>query len=265
MRVFWCIFLACALAWLPFGAARVPHRPLSVLFVGNSLTYVGNTPAVLDALAAASGALVSSDMIVEGGATLTQRVNDGSVGRALAGKRYSVIVLQERGGDLICSFGPESCSESRKAIKALVALARKSGARTCLLGTYQGNPDASKAIVAAESAAAAEAGIPYLEISERLQALRAAAPTMRWQAPDGMHPGSDLALLNAAVLHQALLGRPPRIAALIVNAPIYGTTSGLTKAIRAAEDPPPLMATPRSVEYPTESLKTIVQSLGAGS
>lgn len=161
MRVLWCIFLALALAWLPCEAARVPHRSLSVLFVGNSLTYVGNTPAVLDALAAASGTLVSSDMIVEGGATLTQRVNDGSIGRALAGKRYSVLVLQERGGDLICSFGPNSCSESRKAIKALVTLAKKSGARTYLLGTYQGNPNASKAIVAGESAAAAEAGIPY--------------------------------------------------------------------------------------------------------
>jgi hypothetical protein len=55
-----------------------------VLFVGNSLTYVGNLPGVFDALAAANGHASSSDMIAAGGATLTHWVEDGAVSRALA-------------------------------------------------------------------------------------------------------------------------------------------------------------------------------------
>src|SRR5690606_5588194 len=208
-----------------------------------------------------------SDMIVKGGATLTQRVHDGSIARALGKKRYSAVVLQERGGDLMCSLGPDSCADSRKAIYAIVALARDSGAKVYLLGTYQSNAGASKSLVEAESSAAAEAGIPYLEVSEKLQALRASAPELPWQAPDGMHPGPSLALLNAVVLHHALLGTLPKPAALKVVAPIYGTTSGLTEALRGAEDSPPLAISPRSFEYSQDSLETSLRLVhtGAGS
>ena len=243
----------------------MPRHRLSVLFVGNSLTYVANTPAVFDAIATVNGAAVSSDMIVKGGATLTQRVNDGSIARALGEKRYSAVVLQERGGDLICAFGPDSCADSRKAIHAIVALAKDSGAKVYLLGTYQGNAAASKAIVEAESSAAAEAGIPYLEVSEKLQALKVSAPELAWQAPDGMHPGPSLALLNAVILHHALFGTLPKPVALKVVAPIYGITSGLTEALRGAEDAPPLAITPRSFEYSQNSLQIVLQSMHAGA
>lgn len=264
MRILSILLLVVAIATSTGEAMPAPASRLQVLFVGNSLTYVGNTPAVLDALAGANAAAISSDMIVKGGATLAQRVDDGTIARALAAKHYDAVVLQERGGDLLCAFGPDSCVESRKAIAAIVGLARNAGARTYLLGTYQGNPGASKALVAAESAAAAEAGIPYLEISEKLQRLHALAPGMAWHAPDGVHPGPALALLNAVVLHQALLGTPPEPLAFVVHAPIYSSTSGLTEAVRGAEDPPPLAGTPDRIEYPAEALETALRSLGAG-
>ena len=262
MRVLCCLLLALVAATSCGDVARTPPPGLEVLFVGNSLIYVGNTPAVFDALARANGTAVASDMIVKGGATLAQRANDGSVARALASKRYSAVVLQERGGDLMCSLGPGSCADSRAAIKALVALAHEAGAKAYLLGTYQGDPAASKALVLAESAAAAEAGIPYLEISEKLQRLQTTAPAMTWLAPDGMHPGPALSLLNAAVVHQALLEGLPEPAALEVTAPIYGATSGLTERLRRAEDPPPLATTPGQLDYPEESVRTVLQSLG---
>jgi hypothetical protein len=257
--------LVFALVTGPCRAASIPHQQLSVLFVGNSLTYVANTPAVFDALAAAGGAAVSSDMIVKGGATLSQRVADGSIARALGERHYNAVVLQERGGDLMCAFGPDSCADSRKAIRAVVAMAQASGAKVYLLGTYQGNAAASRALVAAESGAAAEVGIPYLEVSEKLQALRASAPGLGWQASDGMHPGPALALLNAIILHRALLGTSPKPVALEVVAPIYGATSGLTEALRRAEDAPPLADTPRRIEYPPALVETVLQSLDAGA
>lgn len=261
MRIVWSLVLAFVLTWSPTGAAREPTRTPSVLFVGNSLTYVGNTPAVFDAIATANGAATSSDMIVRGGATLTQRVADGSIARALAKKKYSAIVLQERGGDFMCSFGPSSCVDSRKALGTIVGLAKKSGVRVYLLGTYQDNPKASKALVAAESDAARGAGIPYLEISEKLLALRAAAPSLTWLAPDGAHPGAHLALLNAIILHRSVLGELPKPSTIKVNAPIYGATSGLTEALRGARDPAPLDSTPRSIGYSSQALRTILNAL----
>jgi hypothetical protein len=267
MRMVWSLVLAFALTWAPCGAAREPTRAPSVLFVGNSLTYVGNTPAVFDAIATANGVATSSDMIVRGGATLTQRVADGSIARALAKKKYSSIVLQERGGDFMCSFGPSSCVDSLKALGTIVSLAKKSGVSVYLLGTYQGNPKASKALVEAESDAARGAGIPYLEISERLLALRAAAPSLTWLAPDCAHPGAHLALLNAIIVHRAVFGQLPKPSSIKVNAPIYGANSGLTEALRGARDPAPLESTPRRIDYSAQSLRTILSALrsSAGS
>ncbi|SKA26067.1 hypothetical protein [Novilysobacter spongiicola] len=232
-----------------------------LLFVGNSLTYVGNLPAVFEALAEANGRTVSSDMIVRGGATLSERVSDRSVERALDERRYTALILQERGGDLTCSFGSESCARSRRAIADLAALATSRGVQVFLLGSYQAHPDASRERVREESAAAAAAGLPYLDVSSRLQKLLLEAPQLAWFAPDGMHPGQDLALLNAVVTYRALFGTLPAKKDLTVVAPIYGSRSGLTEALRAADARPPLPDTPGKVSYSAQTLGKLIGTL----
>ncbi|MEG4191110.1 SGNH/GDSL hydrolase family protein [Microcoleus sp. Pol17_C1] len=229
-----------------------------VLFVGNSLTYVGNVPAIFSALRDESGKSGGADMIVRAGATLSERVADGSVREALAKGQYAILVLQERGGDLTCSFGPESCVQSRESIKQLAALGREKGARVVLLGTYQPNPVASRRIVEAESHAAAEAGIGYVEVSETFQTLRDAHPGLDWFAPDDVHPGPDLALLNALLIYQEVFGSTPSAEALTVRAPIYRSTSGLTEELRSYDTPPPLKDTPLEIHYPSETLRILL-------
>lgn len=233
-----------------------------MLFVGNSLTYVGNTPAVFSALAEANGEPIASDMIVSGGATLTQRVADGSVARALDEQKYMALVLQERGGDLMCSFGPDSCIQSRQAIKALTTLAERQGTPVMLLGSYQPHPGASKRLIEAESSAATEVGIPYIEVSEKLRRLRGAAPELTWFAADGIHPGKDLALLNAMLIYQEIHGSLPKPEPLTVAAPIYGSTSGLTETLRQADAPPPLSETPSEVSYSSVVFRELLAVVG---
>jgi hypothetical protein len=232
-----------------------------VLFVGNSLTYVGNVPAVFSALAEANGRPIVSDMIVRGGATLTQRVADGSVARALTEAKYTTLVLQERGGDLMCSLGVERCGQSRKAINALAALAKEHDVNVVLLGTYQNLPDASQELIQGESSAAAEAGISYVAVSEELLKLRATAPELTWFASDGLHPGKDLALLNAMLVHKAVLGSLPRKGPITVSAPIYGSTSGLKESLRQSDAPPPRPDTPMEVRYSSDTLGKLLQSI----
>ena len=242
-----------------------PDDAHHVLFVGNSLTYVGNTPAVFSALSEDGKHPVVSEMIVEGGATLAQRVEDRSVARALAARHYSAVILQERGGDLLCSFGPESCTESRQAIRDLAILAKSSGAKVALLGTYQSIPKISLALVQAESAAASEAGIPYVEISEKLQALQSKLPDAQWFAHDGIHPGPHLALLNAISVYETLYNSTPPIKQLIVRAPIYGSTSGLTSTLRQADAPPPRSDTPLNMSYRADDIQGILTAIKSGS
>lgn len=238
-----------------------PSPPLRVLFVGNSLTYYNNVPAVFSALAEASGTSVVSDMIVAPGATLTQRGSDGSIARALEDKEYSALVLQERGGDFICAFGPDSCVQAREAIKALAALARERGVKTMLMGSYQRLPEVSRSLVEAEASAASEAAIPYIEVSEKLQRLTKKAPDLTWFADDGQHPGKHLALLNAILVHEAVLGSLPDPGPLVVKAPIYGGNTGLDATLRQAEAPPPRADTPLEVRYSSETVRELVEAI----
>lgn len=243
------------------GFAPPEGKPDRVLFVGNSLTYVGNVPAVFSALAATNGHALSSDMIVKGGATLSERVADGTVARALKEREYTVLVLQERGGDLLCLFGPDSCARSRQAISTLARLARQQGVTVVLLGTYQSRPAASRELSRQERSAASDAGIAYIDVSERLQRLGKAFPTLTWFGADGMHPGKDLALLDAVLIYKQLYGTFPDVKPLTVKAPIYSSASGLTAALRAADAAPPKKDTPQEVAYGADTIEALIGAL----
>jgi len=166
----------------------------------------------------------------------------------------------------MCLFGPDSCVQSRRAIKSLVERANETGAKIVLLGTYQFQPDAALRLVEHEAAAAQEAGIPYIEVSLKLWQLGGAGPEFTWLANDGMHPGKDLLLLDASLVYQALFGSLPRPKPLTVTAPIYGSTSGLTESLRQSDAPPPLPDTPREVLYTDETIEKILSVINrAGS
>lgn len=255
-----------ALATIAIAACSTPaeesnEEPIRILFVGNSLTYTGNLPAVVDALSAANGRATASDMIVTGGATLTDRLNDGSVATALAAEEYSYVVLQERGGDFTCAFGPDACVNARASLIKLAELTRSEGAAPILLGTYQGHPLSSRNIVEAESRAAQEAGVDYISISERLQELRSEFPGMTWFASDGMHPGSDLTLLEALLLFERLHGAKPGNSAFSVAAPVYTFMSLLTPDVRSAFASPDQRDVPMSMRYESDQIATLVEKL----
>lgn len=250
------------LSLLSCGSVGPTAQPANVLFVGNSLTYVGNVPAIYSALAQANGHASTSDMIVRGGATLSQRVGDGSVVRALEAGQYTHLVIQERGGDLMCSFGADACTQAREAVLALADIGRRNGTTVLLLGTYQPEPAASRRLIEGESAAARNAGIAYIEVSGKLQHLRGTAPELSWFADD-MHPGRDLALLNALLVYQAIHGELPRPGPLEVTAPIYGSTSGLDGTLRRSDAPPPLETTPVGVRYESAVVGKLLDSMAA--
>lgn len=213
-----CLFvMLLSLAGTGNAAGSDPRR---ILFIGNSLTYVGNLPAVFTALSAGNGHPVHTDMLVKGGETLTQWLDSGAVPKALQAGHYDYVVLQERGNDFACGFGPKVCKDSRHALQALVKIVHANNAEPILLGTYQVSHDASDALVAAESKAARANSVPYLAVSARLNEGRTKDPYFDWFANAG-HPGHDLVLLEAVLLYRQLYGALPQAKALNVRAPMF--------------------------------------------
>jgi hypothetical protein len=56
------IIIATAL-WLVLGFPAAAGEPKRVFFVGNSLTYVGNVPAIVESLAGANGWYVQAQIM----------------------------------------------------------------------------------------------------------------------------------------------------------------------------------------------------------
>ena len=264
MRRRWLLlpFLFCTTA---IAATPEPTPPQRILFVGNSLTYVGNLPATFAAMANANGHRVHSAMIVRGGATLDQRVTDGSVRRALAAYRPAVLVLQERGGDLLCMPTEDACAKSRHAIRTLAQAGHDAGVRVMLLGSYQAHPRASVELIEREHAAAEQASTPYVEISESLRRLSNKAPTLAWYHADGIHPGPALTLLDAIQLYRTLFSAIPT-QGFDVAAPIYTPSSGLLPELRDADAPAPRPAeTPQGMHYDSAVIKQLNSLLDSSS
>ena len=264
MRAAWAL-LVLALTTPAGSWARewIDPPAMRLLFVGNSLVYVGNLPAVFDALARRNGRSVQSDMLVKGGATLSDRLADGSVERALGSAEYDRVILQERGGDFLCAFGSDSCQRAANSLQRLAGMVRDRGSMPLLLGTYQGSPRASREIVEAESAAAAALGIPYVSISNRLQAGMQAAPSSRWLHADRMHPGHELVLLEAIALYRTLFGESPKNGALRVLAPMHEPDAHFPAAVVSDTFlPDPATRGPRSYTYPAAEVRLALAIAG---
>jgi len=250
------IFLFALLFTFNARAGDPSHQPARALFVGNSLIYVGNLPATYAALSTANGHPLHSQMIVKGGALLHQRVADGSVRRALREHPPELLILQEQGGALLCLPDASACTKSQVAIAALAKTGSDAGTRVLLLGSYQSQPAASARLIAKEAAAAEQAGIPYVAISEALRTASAAASDLPWYDADGMHPGPALTLLDAILLYRAVHGRLPEHG-FSVTAPIYLPKSGLDAGLRDANAPAPLADTPTHINYPDGMVQRI--------
>ena len=232
-----CLILAAALLLGVFARGAVAAEPLRVLFVGNSQVYTANLPAVLDALGEANGRPIDSEMLVKGGATLADRVADGSVEHALDQRHFDVVVLQERGGNLICP-GTDICEPAQAsgvAVKALAATIREHGSAPVLLGSYQPLPQVSEMLVVTEAQAAKDASMPYVAASRAYVQGLDSHPELPWHDPDGGHPGGQLALLDAVLLYRELFDTWPGTGGFRVTAPMYTPRTRFFPPLLASE------------------------------
>lgn len=69
---------------------------LSVLFVGDSITYVNNMPAIASAIARSQGRCVNASMVASGGESLRDHWQSGDVERALKTASWRYVIFQDQ-------------------------------------------------------------------------------------------------------------------------------------------------------------------------
>ena len=153
-------------------------------------------------------------------------------------------------------LGAQERAESAAATLVQAALEHKM--QPVLLGTYQGFPEASTALVSAERALASGLDAAYVPISNYLECGRRENASLRWFDRDGMHPGPELTLLMAVMLHRELLDSSPSATQIVVRAPIYQVSSGLS-ADEFASGQPVLPGTASSITYDVATVRAVLQ------
>ena len=210
---------ALLLLLLPLIVATscVPQRSMSptaptgpglhVLFIGNSLTYVNDLPAIVESLADSAGEpLLETRMVAKPDYSLEDHWNDGDAMAGIANGRWNVIVLQQ---------GPSSLETSRALLLQYTRLfsdaIAKVGARPALYQVWPTSDrpmDFTRANESYRLAAGAVNGILF-PVGEAWLAAQRIDPTTPLYAFDGLHPSVEGSYLAALVMYAVLYGKSP--------------------------------------------------------
>jgi hypothetical protein len=201
-----------AAAWIAvaaFLAASADAAPLTrrVLFVGNSLTYFHDMPAIVEALSVAAGnapVRLECRAVTAPGFSLEDHW-DGSDARAqIARGGWSFVVLQQGSSALAASR--ESLLQDARRFAPLI---RQAGATPALYAVW---PSAARrfdfdAVAVSYAQAAKDVGGVLLPVGTAWQAAWRRDPGLALYEPDGLHPSLAGSYLAALVIYERLSGQ----------------------------------------------------------
>ena len=225
-----------------------PEGKTRVLFIGNSLTYVNDLPAMVEAIARLAGdTSIATATVAFPDFALEDHWNEGSAGRALAGSRWEFVVMQQ---------GPSSQPESQANLATwagrFAPAIRQAGAEPVLSMVW---PSAGRAgdfqgVLTSYRNAAAAAGGRFAPAGDAWLAAWAEDPTIPLYGADGFHPS----ILGTYLAGLVIVGGITNIDPLTVppSIPITGGTVSISestvrllqRAARTALDRNPARPTP---------------------
>jgi hypothetical protein len=213
----WSLVLALALAR---GTAESPTH--SVLFIGNSLTYVNDLPTMVRRVAAAAGGDLRADLAAGPDMAVIDHTVAGSDAiRKIQGSQWDTVVLQQ---------GPTPAGLCRDtlviAAMRLAPAIRRAGARPAVFLSWTRQSYTGPMDEVAESAAQAARAVGgvVIPIGIAWRKALAADPTLPLYAPDGYHPAPAGTLLAALTIYDRLVGTDVTTIAPEALQPLAGLT-----------------------------------------
>jgi hypothetical protein len=180
----------------------------SILFVGNSLTYTNDLPAMVERIAEIAGESVEASMVAGPNMAVVDHTPDGSEARtAIDQRRWSFVVLQQ---------GPTPAGICRDTLViAAMRLApdiRAGGARPTLFAPWSRRtlPQSLGAATESATAAARAVGGIVLPVGDAWLTALSANPQLQLYSGDGYHPAPTGTLLAALTIYDRLLGQDVR-------------------------------------------------------
>ena len=179
--------------------------PTRILFIGNSLTYSNDLPAMVCAMARSAGRQVTCESVAKPDYGLEEHWNDREARQAIA-RRWDVVVLQQ---------GPSSLPESRRLLidytRRFDAEISKAGARTALFMVWPSRARRGDFPGVSQSYTAAAKDVKglLLPAGDAWRAAWAVDSGFPLYSPDGFHPSPMGTYLSALVIYEQIFAEPP--------------------------------------------------------
>lgn len=202
------MLLAAALVVVTIpAAAETPPASLRLLFIGNSLTYSNDLPAVVKALGAADGVAVTTMSKAKADFGLQDHWADKRTRAAVAAGGWDYVVMQQGPSSL-----PDNQANLRRWAQRWANPIRTAGAQPALLMVW---PSTSRlrafpAVDQAYSDAAVAAEAVLLPAGRAWWAAWQLQPGPALYSSDGFHPDPTGTLLAALVVYAGLSGQLPQ-------------------------------------------------------
>ncbi len=181
--------------------------PLNVLFIGNSLTYSNDMPAIVEALAKATGQQrLVYRMVASGGVSLEDHWKQGAVRKTIAQGGWDVVVLQQ---------GPSALPESRVLLieysRKFAAEIRRAGGKPALYMVWPATSRFNDFDRVSESYRLAAEDIDGMlfPAGEAWRAGWRRDAQAAFYSRDGVHPTVLGSYLTALVIYEQLYGTLP--------------------------------------------------------
>ena len=174
---------------------------VTILFVGNSLTYTNDLPGMVEAVAGAAGLDVGTTSVAEPNYALEDHWRMG-IGRVIARLQPDWVVMQQGPSSL-----PENQDHLAQWADSLAAAARAAGAAPALLMVWPSRDRwfALDAVRDGYRAAARRVDGPFIPAGELFRVLEADHPQIPALGPDDFHPGPFGTLAAALAVVGTLL------------------------------------------------------------
>lgn len=201
------LVLALALAVCLVPAARAESSVRRILFIGNSLTYFHDLPAIVEALSGAAGGVrLECRAVTAGGFSLEDHWDRSDARAQIARGGWDFVVLQQ--GSSALAAGRESLLKDARRFAPLI---RQAGATPALYAVW---PSAARrsdfdAVAASYAEAAKEIGGVLLPAGTAWQLAWKRDRGLALYGEDGLHPSLAGSYLAALVIYQGLSGGSP--------------------------------------------------------
>jgi hypothetical protein len=195
------------LALVAAAIGVVQPAPARVLFIGNSLTYANNLPAIVSAIGQAEGHPIACEIVASPDFSLEDHWQRGEARAAIARGGWTTVVLQQ---------GPSALMESRALLveytKRFDREIRKTGASTALYMVWPSRQRRSDFAASSGSyaAAARAVGGQLLPVGDAWREAWRLDGRLALYGPDGFHPSTLGSALAGLVIFEGLTGRPAR-------------------------------------------------------